>query len=223
MESKIRPTDECEDFCSCHYFRDDIWVDAQKRHRESPKTFHAPSPAQLDRLKIGDTVKICNGFERFWLQIVFQNHPGKFVGRVDNNLIFPRAYDFGSFVPFESRHILDIQQDDGALTDARAKKLLRMLAASADRRQTCACVDCGKVCTGTHSSELAKKVNVNKSKPRSWLRTRCASCRGLSSTDEQFQMCSRCKRDAYCSLKCQKEHWHRGTQSALRAVGRSHP
>jgi hypothetical protein len=45
------------------------FVDAQLMHKEHPTTFGCPSKEELDVLKVGDTVKICTGGERFWTTI----------------------------------------------------------------------------------------------------------------------------------------------------------
>ena len=47
-----------------------MFIDAQEQHKQSPESFDAPSNEELDNLKKGDTVKVCNGKERFWTIIL---------------------------------------------------------------------------------------------------------------------------------------------------------
>ena len=46
------------------------FVDAQKRHLEYPNTFEVPNKNELNRLAVGDIVKVCaDDKERFWANL----------------------------------------------------------------------------------------------------------------------------------------------------------
>ena len=94
------------------------WVDAQEMHRSHPATFHAPSAQQIREIEVGVAIKICNGEERFWTQVVSVKRKGKDPFRwlitavVDNKLIGEVDYDCGDLVQFEGRHVYDIDEVD---------------------------------------------------------------------------------------------------------------
>ena len=87
-------------------FTDD-WVDAKEMNFKYPHTFDYPTQNELDNIKIGDSIKISNGLERFWVEIKEKN---KFylIGRVDNELI-TNEYKLNDMVMFENKNIYEIR------------------------------------------------------------------------------------------------------------------
>ena len=84
-----------------------MFIDAQEQHKLHPDTFYAPSNEELDSLKKGDIVKVCNGEERFWTRILSINGD-KIKATVDNDLLDADDYDCGDTISFEKRHIYNI-------------------------------------------------------------------------------------------------------------------
>ncbi len=86
-----------------------MFIDAQEQHKQSPETFDAPSIIELSTLKKGDTVKVCNGKERFWT-IIKEITGDKIKAEVNNQLFDAKeyGYDCGDTISFEKRHIYDI-------------------------------------------------------------------------------------------------------------------
>lgn len=89
------------------FFYRDEWVDAQEKHRQHPDTFDVPSEEELAKIDVGFTVKVCNGQERFWTEVVELLEDGLLV-RVDNNLVNDRGYNFGDILRIEKKHIYEI-------------------------------------------------------------------------------------------------------------------
>ena len=87
-------------------FTDD-WVDAKEMNYNYPHTFDYPTQIELDNIKIGDSLKISNGFERFWVEVKKKNKM-YIIGRVDNELI-TNEYKLNDLVMFESKNIYDIR------------------------------------------------------------------------------------------------------------------
>jgi hypothetical protein len=79
-------------------------LDAQAMHRLYPSTFDVPSDAELDTIKIGDIVKICDGSERFWV-IIILIEDGKLVGAINNVLVGDKPYKFGDLIEFEKKNV----------------------------------------------------------------------------------------------------------------------
>ena len=84
-------------------------VDAVEMAQQSPHTFHLPN---LKGLKVGDIVKVCNGFERFWVILTEINIGNMCQGIVDNLLVFPCGYDLGDMLHFEKRNIYQVDRED---------------------------------------------------------------------------------------------------------------
>lgn len=86
------------------------WIDAQDMQRQNPQTFEAPTARELAKIKVGDAAKICNGRERFWVQITTIG-PEKdvfrrlFTARVNNDLLDNTRYDAGDLVQLEGCNI----------------------------------------------------------------------------------------------------------------------
>jgi hypothetical protein len=58
-------------------------VDAQAMARAHPYSYDAPSPAALEKLGKGSVVKVCDNWERFWVEVMSRDGD-VFIGRVDN-------------------------------------------------------------------------------------------------------------------------------------------
>jgi len=86
-------------------FTDD-WVDASEMNSKYPNTFDFPTQDELENITIGDTLKISNGFERFWVELKEVNNL-YLIGRVDNELI-TNEYNLNDYVMFEKKNIYDI-------------------------------------------------------------------------------------------------------------------
>jgi hypothetical protein len=63
-----------------------VLVDAKEMNRKHPDSFHLPPMEELQLLSKGDFVKVCDGFERFWIEIE-KIKDGSILGRVDNYLL----------------------------------------------------------------------------------------------------------------------------------------
>lgn len=88
------------------------WLDAQVQAQASPETFRAPSAEELGTVAVGTNVKICNGSERFWVQIT-EVGPGSefgrmFTGVVNNDLVGKYPYSCGDSVSLAGRNIYAI-------------------------------------------------------------------------------------------------------------------
>jgi len=81
-------------------------VDAAQMAQSFPETFKVPSPAELSRLAAGDIVKVSNGDEAFWVQIV-SRQDDIFLARVDNNLLFGRVTS-GDLIQFHSCNVYQV-------------------------------------------------------------------------------------------------------------------
>jgi hypothetical protein len=84
------------------------FVNAQEMHEENPDTFEVPSEEELAALHAGNTIKVSNGRERFWIEIVEKRTRGYFIGIVMNKLLFYTNYTLGDLVQFHKRHIYSI-------------------------------------------------------------------------------------------------------------------
>lgn len=87
-------------------FTDD-WVDAKEMNYKYPDTFDYPTQIELDNIAIGDSLKISNGLERFWVEVKEKNKI-YLIGRVDNELITDE-YKLNDLVMFENKNIYDIR------------------------------------------------------------------------------------------------------------------
>ena len=85
------------------------FLDAQEQHISHPDTFDAPTQDELNRLQIGDFIKVCIHPERFWAQVT-KIFGDRVVAIVDNNLVFVKEVRFGELIEVEKRHIYDIMR-----------------------------------------------------------------------------------------------------------------
>ena len=83
------------------------FIDAQEMHRKHSHCFQVPNDHHLNKLKVGDYVKICEGNERFWVELT-EVEGQKLSGRVDNDLFFTHDFECDDIVHFETRHVYNI-------------------------------------------------------------------------------------------------------------------
>ena len=69
--------------------------------------FTEPSKENIKNIRIGDSVKVDNKFERFWVKIIKFKDNAIF-GEVDNNLVIKRGYNYKDIIVFGKQHIFDI-------------------------------------------------------------------------------------------------------------------
>jgi len=75
----------------------------------------------LEKIKEGDSIKICNGKERFWVNIKKFNYNNNIiVGVISNGLVFDEEYNLGDLVICGYHHIYDIH----FITDKKVKEEL---------------------------------------------------------------------------------------------------
>ena len=86
---------------------ENVFVDAQEMAQLHPETFEAPSTEELNQIKEGAIVKICNGEERFWANVTKVDEE-KVSASVDNDLLGDYGYNLGDVIEFEKRHIYSI-------------------------------------------------------------------------------------------------------------------
>lgn len=89
-------------------------------HRENPDTFEVPTLDQLRALGVNNYVKVCNGKERFWVQICEKMTRGYYRGIVMNRLVFHTNYILGDLIQFHERHIYDILDSMPASAGSKA-------------------------------------------------------------------------------------------------------
>ena len=80
------------------------FIDAQEMHKQHPDTFEVPFKSELDAIKEGSTVKVCNGKERFWTQVTDVDGD-KLTATVDNNLIDSDGINLGDTIHFEKKNV----------------------------------------------------------------------------------------------------------------------
>jgi hypothetical protein len=117
-------------------FELDGWCldDGEARHREAPETFWIPALEDRERLGPGDLVKLIFriaidkevepvAVERMWV-LVRERVGGAYLGLLDNDPSALAENDelwSGVEIPFEPRHVIDIDPADEA-TEAKAKE-----------------------------------------------------------------------------------------------------
>lgn len=87
----------------------DDFMDAQAMARETPDTFEAPGTNELNSIKPGSLVKVCDGQERFW--VIVRGVKGNTIsGEVDNELLGGQ-YALGELISFEKRNVYQVWDD----------------------------------------------------------------------------------------------------------------
>jgi len=83
-------------------------VDAQQMAKTYPDTFEAPDQQELDRVKVGDSVKICiNNKERVWVEVT-EIGGGQLKGKIDNCPIVIDDVAFGDAISFKKENIYSV-------------------------------------------------------------------------------------------------------------------
>lgn len=77
-------------------------------HQENPDTFDVPSANHLKLIQPGKYVKVSNGKERFWIEVIEKKTRGYYTGIIMNKLLFYTSYTLGDLVQFHRRHVYDI-------------------------------------------------------------------------------------------------------------------
>ena len=80
------------------------FTDAQEMQKLHPKTFEAPTKRTLSALKVGDSVKVSHGMERFWT-LITKIKGNKIKATVDNVVFENQPFKLGDEIEFEKRHI----------------------------------------------------------------------------------------------------------------------
>lgn len=62
---------------------------------------------EVEELREGDFVKLCDNGERFWVEIM-RIGVYHFFGRVDNELLNEHSFQFNSLIVFKKEHVYDI-------------------------------------------------------------------------------------------------------------------
>lgn len=65
----------------------------------------APKEMVTTPINIGDSVKISNGCERFFVDVLFITREGTICGRIINWLLLTSEYNYGDLVYFRKEHI----------------------------------------------------------------------------------------------------------------------
>lgn len=90
----------------------DTWIDVKEIHDANPE-FHCPSEYELDHIKYGDFVKICNGHERFWVSVT-SVYKRALHGKVVNFLMHlnkeETSYNLGDIVKFRKCNVYEIDK-----------------------------------------------------------------------------------------------------------------
>jgi len=83
------------------------FIDAQQMHKDNPDTFWAPNQEELDALRPGQYVKICENRERFWVELE-EVDGEKLVGRIDNDLVMEHSFKYNDIIKFEKKNVMGI-------------------------------------------------------------------------------------------------------------------
>lgn len=83
-------------------------VNAAEMARQHPNSFELPSAEQLYKVTAGSLVKVCDGGERFWVQL-YSRRGNILRGRVDSVTIFSEA-EFDDVIELHIDNIFDIHE-----------------------------------------------------------------------------------------------------------------
>lgn len=91
-------------------------INARKMSLKFPDRF-SYWEEDINNLKEGEIVKVCNGWERFWV-VVREINGDKLIGEVNNNLIGsvngdkPSSYNFKDLISFKKENIYQVWSPD---------------------------------------------------------------------------------------------------------------
>ena len=83
-----------------------VAVNAREMSQKNPNSFSHPSKDELNQIKAKDSVKICVGKERFWVEVE-KVEDSLITGTIDNNLLQDEL-EFGQSIQFHKDNIYNI-------------------------------------------------------------------------------------------------------------------
>jgi len=86
------------------------YIDEWVKYDNYDSSFIKPSKTTLKELEEGNSVKINNSLQKFWVTIV-KIEKKYIIGKVDNEVI-NREYKSGDLIVFSKKHIFDIISND---------------------------------------------------------------------------------------------------------------
>jgi hypothetical protein len=90
--------------------RSPVLVNAAEMARQHPETFGRPSKQELDSIKSGSLVKVCDGAKRFWTEVISREGE-TIIARVDSMIGFGQQdYSYGDLIRFGADNIYDIHE-----------------------------------------------------------------------------------------------------------------
>jgi hypothetical protein len=91
------------------------FINAQEMHLRHPDTFDAPSYTELAAIRPGDSVKVCAGYERFWVTVT-EATESALTGTVDNDLIYTNDHglSYGDTISFPRGYAYAIMTESEA-------------------------------------------------------------------------------------------------------------
>ena len=85
-----------------------LLVNAQEMAKKYPETFEAPSKEELNKVKVGDSVKICiDNKERLWVSVT-EITENLLKGTIDNCPVVLENIDYGDTISFKKENIYGI-------------------------------------------------------------------------------------------------------------------
>jgi hypothetical protein len=110
----------------------DNWVDVQQNRDKYEKDFHIPTMEELQSLESGDTVKVSDQVERFFV-LVMAVSTDTITGKIMNHLIGNQGYNYQDMITFEKRHVFSIQKRRPISKETRlAHRMMNMLGSHND-------------------------------------------------------------------------------------------
>ncbi len=82
--------------------------DVQELSKSNPKTFEAPKESELEKIKVGDSVKVCiNNKERLWVHVT-EVCGNNLKGTIDNCPITLEEVSFGDLISFRKENVYSV-------------------------------------------------------------------------------------------------------------------
>lgn len=92
-------------------FVDILLVNAEKQSVLHPETFETPDKKILDNLKEKDYIKVCNGLERFWCQILEETEKNMYYCVICNDILSADEYEIGDFILISKSEIYQVLKE----------------------------------------------------------------------------------------------------------------
>ena len=88
-----------------------LLLNARELEKQHPETFSCPNDRDCQWIKKGTMVKVCNGRERFWVEVTAIRKGGILQGRCSNNLVCTdqSVLKLGDEFQFSTVNIYDIE------------------------------------------------------------------------------------------------------------------